>query len=538
MSENEPQQGEELRSGTAHKEGRPEVFRTTSEVEVDALYGPSEENPRLGLAGEFPYTRGIYPTMYRERLWTMRQYAGFGTSSETNERFHYLLDSGQTGLSVAFDLPTQMGYDSDDEMALGEVGRVGVAIDSIEDMHRLFDGIPLDKVSTSMTINATAPILLAMYVGVAEERGIPHEFLRGTVQNDVLKEFIARGAYIYPVEPSLKFVTDVFEYCSATLPRWNPISISGYHVREAGATAAQELAFTIANGLEYVQRAIDSGLKVDRFAPRLSFFFSADRVFFEEVAKFRAARRMWAELMRDRFGARDDACRLRFHAQTAGSSLTAQQPLNNTVRVAVQALSAVLGGAQSLHTNGYDEALTLPGTEAARLALRTQQILASESGVADTVDPLGGAYFVEALTEELENLGYAYLEEIENRGGATQAIEYMREEIHKSAYLHQRSIESGDLEVVGVNTYQDEEESLIPEAPDFISLARKQRERLETVRSTRDEAAVAGALDEIQQVASRDDNLLPILVDAVQKRVTLGEISHTLRRVWGEYQPR
>jgi methylmalonyl-CoA mutase N-terminal domain/subunit len=537
MSEGKPWQGEESRSGAAQRGGRPEVFRTTSEVEVDALYGPGEENPRLGLPGEFPYTRGIYSTMYRGRLWTMRQYAGFGTASETNERFHYLLDSGQTGLSVAFDLPTQMGYDSDDEMALGEVGRVGVAIDSIEDMHRLFDGIPLDKVSTSMTINATAPILLAMYVGVAKERGVSRELLRGTVQNDVLKEFIARGAYIYPVEPSLKFVTDVFEYCSAELPRWNPISISGYHVREAGATAAQELAFTIANGLEYVQRAIDSGLEVDQFAPRLSFFFSADRVFFEEVAKFRAARRMWAELMRDRFEASDDACRLRFHAQTAGSSLTAQQPLNNAVRVAVQALSAVLGGTQSLHTNGYDEALALPGAEAARLALRTQQILALELGVADTVDPLGGSYFVEALTEELEDRGYTYLQEIEDRGGATQAIEYMREEIHKSAYLHQRSIESGDLEVVGVNTYQDEEKPRTPEAPDFVGLARKQRERLEAVRSARDEEAVTGAMDEIQQVASRDGNLLPVLVDAVQKRVTLGEISHTLRSVWGEYQP-
>ena len=537
MSGGERWRSETLSPFLAEGGERRESFQTTSDIEVDVLYGPETENARLGLPGEFPYTRGIYPTMYRGRLWTMRQYAGFGTAAETNHRFRYLLDSGQTGLSVAFDLPTQMGYDSDDEMAIGEVGRVGVAIDSIEDMHRLFDEIPLDQVSTSMTINATAPILLAMYVGVAEEQGASRDVLRGTVQNDVLKEFVARGAYIYPVEPSLSFVTDVFVYCAAELPRWNPISISGYHVREAGATAAQELAFTIANGLEYVQRAIDSGLEVNLFAPRLSFFFSADRMFFEEIAKFRAARRMWAELMRDRFGATGDACRLRFHAQTAGSSLTAQQPLNNAVRVAVQALSAVLGGTQSLHTNGYDEALSLPGAEAARLALRTQQILASELGVTDTVDPLGGSYFVEALTEEIEARGYTYLQRIMDLGGATHAIEYMRDEIHESAYLHQRAIESGDLEVVGVNTYQDEEESMVPESPDFVSLAREQRDRLGAVRSARDGGAVTAALDKIKRVASGDANLLPVLVEAVRRRVTIGEISHALRSVWGEYRP-
>ena len=384
---------------------------------MDRLYADSDRaDEGLGYPGEFPFTRGVYPTMYRGRLWTMRQYAGFGTAAETNARFRYLLESGQTGLSVAFDLPTQMGYDSDAEMARGEVGRVGVAIDSIEDMHALFEEIPLDAVSTSMTINSTAPVLLALYVAVAEERGIPRSRLRGTVQNDVLKEFIARGTYIYPVEPSLRYVTDVFDFCATEMPRWNSISISGYHVREAGASAAQEIAFTLSNGVEYVRRALDRGLELEEFAPRLSFFFSADNLFFEEAAKFRAARRMWARIMRERFDASDAGCRLRFHTQTAGSSLTAQQPLNNVVRVAYQALAAVLGGTQSLHTNGFDEALNLPTADAARLALRTQQVLAAETGVSDTVDPLAGSYFVEELTDRLEELAGDLMATIEGDG--------------------------------------------------------------------------------------------------------------------------
>ncbi len=537
MNGRERWERETLAPAVAARDERRESFTTTSGIEVDCLYDGGDAGEGLGYPGEFPYTRGVYPTMYRGRLWTMRQYAGFGTARETNRRFRYLLDSGQTGLSVAFDLPTQMGYDSDDGMALGEVGRVGVAIDSIEDMHRLFEEIPLAEVSTSMTINATAPLLLAMYVGVAEERGADRRSLRGTIQNDVLKEFIARGTYIYPVEPSLRFVTDVFDFCAEQMPRWNSISISGYHMREAGATAAQELAFTLANGLEYVRRAVERGLDVDRFAPRLSFFFSADRLFFEEVAKFRAARRMWAQLMRERFDAGDESCRLRFHAQTAGSSLTAQQPLNNVVRVAVQALSAVLGGAQSLHANGYDEALTLPSAEAARLALRTQQVLAAETGVTDSVDPLGGSYFVESLTEQLEALARGYLDRIEEIGGPSRAIEFMRDEIHETAYRHQQSIESGELEVVGVNVHQDEVRAEIPEPPDFARLEQEQQGRLSALREARDGDQVESALTDIRRTAAGDANLLPVLIDAVKRRVTLGEISHALREVWGEYRP-
>jgi len=518
---------------------RRDSFRTTSGLDVNGLYSApdGEDDPSVGFPGAYPFTRGIYPSMYRGRLWTMRQYAGFGTARETNERFRYLLDSGQTGLSVAFDLPTQMGYDSDDEMATGEVGRVGVAIDSIEDMHVLFDRIPLDRVSTSMTINATAPILLALYVAVAEERGIERVVLRGTVQNDILKEFVARGTYIYPVEPSLRYVTDVFEFCADELPKWNAISISGYHMREAGATAAQELAFTLSNGLEYVERALETGLAIDDFAPRLSFFFSADSLFFEEVAKYRAARRMWARLMRDGFGASDASCRLRFHTQTAGSSLTAQQPLNNVVRVAYQALAAVLGGTQSLHTNGFDEALTLPTAEAAKLALRTQQLLGAETGVADTVDPLAGSYFLEDLTDRLDRKACDHMEHIAELGGAAVAIEYMREEIHRTAYERQKAIESGDVEVVGVNAYREETDVGVPESPDFATLAAEQRARLAAVRSARDDAAAAGALTRIRVAATGSDNLLPILVDAVRARVTLGEISHALREVWGVYRP-
>ena len=517
-------------------ERRP-VFSTTSGTEIDPVYEAGDVSRDRALPGEFPYTRGVYPTMYRGRLWTMRQYAGFGTAAETNARFRYLLESGQTGLSVAFDLPTQMGYDSDDASVRGEVGRVGVAIDSIEDMHRLFEEIPLERVSTAMTINATAPVLLAMYAGVAQERGVDPAVLRGTLQNDVLKEFIARGTYIYPVEPSVRFVTDVFDFCAREMPRWRSISISGYHIREAGATAAQELAFTIANGLEYVRRAIERGLEIDDFAPGLSFFFSADRLFFEEVAKFRAARRMWARLMRDRFGAAEESCRLKFHTQTSGAALTAQQPLNNVVRVAIQALSAVLGGTQSLHTNSYDEALSLPGADAARLALRTQQVLAAETGVGDTVDPLGGSHFVESLTDDLESRARAYLARIDDLGGPVQAIDYMREEIHLSARRHQEAVESGELEVVGVNLHTDAEPVEMPKAPDFARLADEQRRRLARLRTERDGADVEASLAGIRQAAAGDANLLPVLIDAVRRRVTLGEISHVLREVWGEYRP-
>ena len=540
MSERERWREETLEPFVEDAGERGPRFETTSGFEVAPLYptGDAPVDPAsLGFPGEFPFTRGVYPSMYRGRLWTMRQYAGFGTAEETNARFRYLLASGQTGLSVAFDLPTQMGYDSDDDMAAAEVGRVGVAIDTIEDMHRLFDGIPLDRVSTSMTINATAAILLALYIAVAEERGIESTALRGTVQNDILKEFIARGTYIYPVEPSLRLVTDVFDHCARALPRWNSTSISGYHVREAGATAAQELAFTVGNGLEYVRRALDRGLELEDFAPRLSFFFSADNLFFEEIAKYRAARRLWARLMRERFGASDRSARLRFHTQTAGSSLTAQQPMNNVVRVALQALAAVLGGTQSLHTNGYDEALSLPGEDAARLALRTQQILAAETGVADTADPLGGSFYVEELTDRLEASGLEYIAEIEGMGGPPAAIEYMREEIHRAAYRRQREIESGEAEVVGVNIHVDETPPAPEARPDFDRMAESQRARLDEVRSGRDPAAARAALAEVRRRAGTDENLLPALVSAVKARVTLGEISHTLREEWGVYRP-
>jgi methylmalonyl-CoA mutase N-terminal domain/subunit len=537
MSDRERWERETLEPFRERRSERRDAFRTSSGRDVDVVYTGDDVSTDPGLPGEPPFTRGVYPNMYRGRLWTMRQYAGFGTAEETNGRFRYLLDSGQTGLSVAFDLPTQMGFDSDDPMADGEVGRVGVAIDTIDDMDRLFDAIPLDRVSTSMTINATAPILLALYVAVAEERGIDRADLRGTVQNDILKEFVARGTYIYPVEPSLRFVTDVFDYCARELPLWNSISISGYHVREAGATAEQELAFTIANGLEYVARALDRGLELEDFAPRLSFFFSSDRVFFEEIAKFRAARRMWSDLMAERFGASERSRRLRFHTQTAGSSLTAQQPLNNVVRVTAQALAAVLGGTQSLHANGFDEALALPTAEAAKLALRTQQILASETGVADTVDPLGGSYFVEALTDQVRAGALDYLRRIDELGGPARAIEFMREEIHQTAYRHQRAIESGDLEVVGVNVLQEEEDTTVPEAPDFAALEASQRRRLAEFKAARDPAPVEAALSRIRQVASGDDNLLPAIVAAVRRKTTLGEISHALRDVWGLYRP-
>ena len=519
---------------------RRERFETTSGIEVERLYDPSDADidysEDLGYPGEFPYTRGVYPTMYRGRLWTMRQYAGFGTAEETNRRYRYLLDHGQTGLSVAFDLPTQMGYDSDHSMATGEVGRVGVAIDTLDDMRTLFDEIPLERVSVSMTINSTAAILLALYVALADERGVPRDKIAGTIQNDVLKEYIARGTYIYPVEPSLRLITDIFAFCAREVPRWNTISISGYHIREAGATAAQEIAFTFANALEYVKRALAAGLEVDTFAPRLSFFFAAHNDLFEEVAKFRAARRLWARLMRERYDASDESCRLRFHTQTGGVTLTAQQPLNNVVRVTVQALAAVLGGTQSLHTNAYDEALALPTEESVRLALRTQQVLASESGVSETIDPLGGSYYVESLTDALEAKARGYLEKVDEIGGAAKAIAFFQEAIHQAAYEHQLEVESGERRIVGVNAYRTEEGPPRIEQPDFPALERRQKERLADVRRTRDDAAVRQALESVREAARGSDNLMPPIIEAVKAMATLGEISDTLREEWGVYR--
>jgi methylmalonyl-CoA mutase N-terminal domain/subunit len=520
---------------------RRERFETTSGVEVERLYTPVDGEvdyeADLGFPGAYPFTRGIQPTMYRGRFWTMRQYAGFGTAEETNERFHLLLDAGQTGLSTAFDLPTQMGYDSDHAMAAGEVGRVGVAIDTIDDMRTLLRGIPLDRVSTSMTINATASILLAFYIAVADEQGIPRSRISGTIQNDILKEYIARGTYIYPIEPSLRLITDIFAFCNAEVPRWNTISISGYHIREAGSTAAQEIAFTFADAIEYVERALGAGLAIESFAPRLSFFFASHNDLFEEVAKFRAARRIWARVMRERFGASDDSARLRFHTQTGGSTLTAQQPLNNVVRVTVQALAAVLGGTQSLHTNGYDEALSLPTAEAARLALRTQQVLAHESGVTETVDPLAGSYYVEALTGAVEARATEYLDAIAEMGGAANAIGYMQEEVHRAAYQHQLAVESTDRVVVGVNQHVDPDAEPVKMAqPDFRALEESQRAKLERFKAARDGALVAERLAALGEVATGSDNVMPLIIEAVKAGATLGEISDGFREVWGTYR--
>ncbi len=523
---------------------RKERFTTLSGIEVERLYtralDEKELIERVGFPGEYPYTRGIRPTMYRGRHWTMRQYAGYGSAEETNRRFRYLLEQGQTGLSVAFDLPTQIGYDSDDPMAAGEVGKVGVAIDSLEDMERLFEGIPLDQVSTSMTINAPASVLLAMYIAVAEKQGISLEKLRGTIQNDILKEYIARGTYIFPPKPSMRLITDIFAYCAKEVPRWNSISISGYHIREAGSTAVQEVAFTLANGMAYVQAALDQGLDVDEFGPRLSFFFNAHNHFFEEIAKFRAARRMWARIMKERFGAKNPrSLQLRFHTQTGGSTLTAQQPDNNIVRVALQALAAVLGGTQSLHTNARDEALALPTEESARIALRTQQIIAYESGVADTVDPLGGSFYVESLTDAIEEEAMKYIEKIDELGGAVAAVEqgFMQREIHRAALDTQRRIESGEEIVVGVNRFRMEEE---PE-PQLLrvdpALARRQIERLEDLRRRRDAGKVEERLAALKRAAEGTDNLMPYILDAVRAYATVGEICHALREVFGEYQP-
>ena len=511
---------------------------TPSGIPIKPLYTRADAGDAdPGAPGEFPFLRGVYPTMYRGRLWTMRQYAGFGTAEETNHRYRYLLDHGQTGLSVAFDLPTQMGYDADHAMATGEVGRVGVAISSIADMRTLFEAIPQDQVSVSMTINSTAAILLAFYVAVADERGVDRSKLAGTVQNDILKEYIARGTYIYPVEPSLRLVTDVFSFCAAEVPKWNPISISGYHIREAGSTAAQEIAFTFANAIEYVQRALDSGLKLESFGPRLSFFFAAHSNLFEEVAKFRAARRLWALLVRERFGASDETARLRFHTQTGGVTLTAQQPLNNVVRVAVQALAATMGGTQSLHTNGYDEALALPTAESAKLALRTQQILAHESGVADTADPLGGSYYIESLTDALEQQARAYLAKVDELGGASRAIEYFQEEIHRSSYQHQLDVEAGRRAIVGINVLREDEERIVIERPDYSALEARQRAKLREFKQGRDPQSVQAALNRIRETAAdKSANLLPVLVEAVKQNVTLGEISDVLRGEWGVFK--
>jgi methylmalonyl-CoA mutase N-terminal domain/subunit len=522
---------------------RRERFESTSGVEIDRLYAPEDVAALdfaadLGWPGEFPFTRGIQPTMYRGRFWTMRQYAGFGTAEETNTRFKLLLQAGQTGLSTAFDLPTQMGYDSDHAMAQGEVGRVGVAIDSLADMRALLGGIPLDQVSTSMTINATASILLAFYVAVADEQGIPRSRLSGTIQNDILKEYIARGTYVFPVEPSLRLITDIFAFCNAEVPRWNTISISGYHIREAGATAAQEVAFTFANAMEYVKRALAAGLPIEKFAPRLSFFFASHNDLFEEAAKFRAARRLYARLMRERWGASDDGAKLRFHTQTGGVTLQAQQPLNNVVRVTVQALAAALGGTQSLHTNGYDEALSLPTAQAATLALRTQQVLAYESGVGDTVDPLAGSYYVEALTTALEEKAREYLERIDEMGGASEAIAFMQEEIHRAAYEHQIAVERGEKVIVGVNKFGSAQaEPLDLAQPDFSALEQSQRAGLARIKAERDDSEVRARLEAIRAAARGTENLMPRIIDAVKAMVTLGEISDALRAEWGTYRP-
>ena len=541
-------------SGSEHAPPANEERRSPSGIPIAPVYRPGDGAidyaAEQGDPGSFPFTRGVQRTMYRGRLWTMRQYAGFGTAAETNRRFRHLLDAGQTGLSVAFDLPTQMGLDSDSPRAAGEVGRVGVAIDTVDDMHTLFDGIPLDRVSTSMTINATAATLLAMYIVVAEERGIERATLSGTTQNDILKEYIARGTYIYPPGPSLALVADVFRFCAAELPSWNPISISGYHIREAGSTAVQELAFTFANTVEYVARARAAGLEIDSFAPRLSFFFAAHNDLFEEVAKFRAARRMYARLMRERFGASEASCRLRFHTQTGGVTLTAQQPLNNVVRVAVQALAAVLGGTQSLHTNGYDEALALPSAEAATLALRTQQILAHESGVASTADPLGGSYYLEALTTELERRATELLARVDSLGGAERAIAsgFLQEEIARSAYELQLRVERAEAVVVGVNRFADDREPPIVAAPDFSALERAQTARLRALRDRRDVLAVGRSLTLLGDaarlhVAGRDaasrelPSLMPLIIDAVRARATVGEIAATLADRWGTHRP-
>ncbi len=529
----------------ARRPERRERFETISGIELERVYTPAELAGHdylrdEGFPGEYPFTRGVQPTMYRGRLWTMRQYAGFGSAAETNQRFRYLLEQGQTGLSVAFDLPTQVGYDSDHPMAEGEVGRVGVAIDTLADMETLFDGIPLAEVSTSMTINAPASVLLAMYIVLAERQGAPLERLSGTVQNDILKEYVARGTYIFPPGPSMRLVTDLFAYCAEHLPTWNTISISGYHIREAGATAVQEVAFTLANGLAYVEAAVAAGLDVDVFARRLSFFFNSHIDFLEEVAKFRAARRLWARLMRERVGAKDPrSWMLRFHTQTAGSSLTAQQPLNNIVRTTLEALAAVLGGTQSLHTNSFDEALALPSEESVMVALRTQQILAHESGVADSVDPLGGSYLIESLTDRIEAEAMDYIREIDRLGGAVAAIEkgFIQKEIEDSAYRHQKMVEDGTRTVVGVNEFVTGEHRVPPLLEVDPEVEERQRRNLAAVKARRDAEAVRARLEALRRAAREPGApLMPAIIEAVREYATLGEICGVLREVFGEYR--
>ena len=522
-----------------------DVRTTDSGIEIKPLYTAADladwnADEQLGLPGEPPFTRGVYPSMYRGRHWTMRQYSGFGDAAATNERFHFLLNAGQTGLSCAFDLPTQMGYDSDHPRAEGEVGKVGVAIDSLDDMRALLAGLPLDKVTTSMTINSTAAILLLMYELVAEEQGVDASKISGTIQNDLLKEYIARGTYIYPPRPSMRVITDIFAYCSAHVPRWNTISISGYHIREAGSTAAQEIAFTLANAIAYVQAAIDAGLDVDDFGPRLSFFWNGHNHFFEEVAKFRASRRMWFKIMTERFGAKDPkSAMLRFHTQTGGSTLTAQQPVNNVVRVALQALAAVMGGTQSLHTNGFDEALSLPTEEAARLARRTQQIIGFEAGVTDTPDPLAGSYLVESMTDEVERLAWEYIEKIDEMGGAVSAIEagYQMDEIDQAAYDYTRSIDDDQRVIVGLNKFQIDDEPEPSVFPIDPTLEAAQQSRLAAYKANRDADVVAARLEAVRETARGTDNLLYPMKDALRAGATLGEVSDALRDVFGMYRP-
>jgi methylmalonyl-CoA mutase, N-terminal domain len=520
-------------------ERKPE-FRTSSNIEVERCFMPDFDYPgyfdQLGFPGQYPYTRGVQPTMYRGRFWTMRQYAGFGTAKESNERYKYLLSAGQTGLSVAFDLPTQMGYDSDASMSLGEVGKVGVAIDSLADMEALFDGIPLDKVSTSMTINSTAAILLCMYIAVAEKQGVAPELISGTIQNDILKEYMARGTYIYPPKESMRIITDIFAYCKDHVPKWNTISISGYHIREAGSSAVQEVAFTLADGIAYVDAAIKVGLDVDEFAPRLAFFFNAHNNLLEEVAKFRAARRMWAKIMKERFKAKDPKSQmLRFHTQTAGCTLTAQQPDNNIMRVTIQALAAVLGGTQSLHTNSRDEALALPTEDSVRIALRTQQVIAHESGVADSIDPLAGSFLVESLTDRIEKEALEYIEKIDRLGGAVEAISrgFQQKEIQDSAYAYQKAIEKEELIIVGVNkfTVDDDVSPELLKVKEAVEIA--QKKSLAILKGERDGQAVEAALDALRTVAKGTDNVMPAILAAVKSYATLGEIANVFREVFG-----
>lgn len=524
-------------------ERKPE-FHTLSDIPVPRVLTPPDPDPdymeKLGFPGEHPFTRGVQPTMYRGRFWTMRQYAGYASAEESNLRYRYLLEQGQTGLSVAFDLPTQIGYDADDPIARGEVGKVGVSISSLKDMETLFRDIPLGKVSTSMTINAPASILLAMYIAVAKRQGVDIRNLRGTIQNDILKEYIARGTYIFPPQPSMRLITDVFSYCQAQVPRWNTISISGYHIREAGSTAVQEVAFTLANAISYVQAAVEAGLDVDSFAAQLSFFFNAHNNFLEELAKFRAARRMWAKIMRERFGAQNPrACKLRFHTQTGGSTLTAQQPENNVVRVTLQALSAVLGGTQSLHTNSMDEALWLPTEASVRVALRTQQIIAHESGVADSVDPLAGSYLIEHLTDEIEKQAWAYIQKIDDLGGALRAIEsgYAQGEIQDAAYRYQQMVERGEDIVVGVNAFQVEGKVELARLIVDPSIESDQHARLAELRANRDTGKISELLTTLESSAKGSDNLMPVIIECVENDITLGEICGVLRAAWGEYQP-